>query len=254
MHRFYLPPDHCRGPALLLTGGEAHHAMHVLRVRPGDRVTVLDGAGGEFACDVAKTGHDKVGLRIVEKHSHPSPPCELTLLQALPKGKLLESIIQKATELGAARVVPLLSERVVVHLEPDDASRKADKWQSIAIEAVKQCGSAWLPKVEAPLTPAQFLARRETFDLSLIGSLQSDARHAQQYLQAFRGEHDRNPKSVGVWVGPEGDFTPGELQAVQAAGAKPITLGPLVLRADTAAIYCLSVLNYEMQAPRITDY
>lgn len=248
-HRFHLPPDQCRRPALLLTDSEAHHAVHVLRVRPGDRVTVLDGAGGEFACEVVTTSHDRVELRIREKHAHPPPPCALTLLQALPKGKLIESIIQKATELSAARIVPLLSERVVAHLGTDDASRKADKWQGVAIEAIKQCGSAWLPKVEAPLTPEQFLARHETFELSLIGSLQPDARHPRQFLQAFRTEHGRNPASVGVWVGPEGDFTLDELQAVQAAGAKPITLGPLVLRADTAAIYCLSVLNYELRAP-----
>ena len=247
--RFYLPPDQCRENFLVLTGGEAHHALHVLRLRRGDAVTVLDGAGQEFRCEVADIARSQVRLGIVEKRSHPRPACRLTLLQALPKGKLIEPIIQKATELGAARLVPLLSERVVVQLEPDDAARKAGKWQSVAIEAIKQCGSAWLPKVETPLTPEQFLKRSEIFDLSLIGSLQPDARHPRLYLDAFRTEHRRNPTSLAVWVGPEGDFTPDEIQRVQAAGATPITLGPLVLRADTAAVYCLSVLNYELQAP-----
>ena len=248
-HRFYLPPDRCRGDALVLTGGEAHHALDVLRLRRGDAVTVLDGAGKEFRCDVADTDRGQVRLGIVEKHSHPPPPFQLTLLQALPKGKLLDSIIQKATELGATRVIPLLSERVVVHVGPHEAPRKAVKWQSVAVEAIKQCGAAWLPKVEAPLTPEQFLTRNELFELSLIGSLQPDARHPRPYLEAFRREHHRSPKSLAVWVGPEGDFTPRELQAIQAGGAQPITLGALVLRADTAAIYCLSVLNYELQAP-----
>jgi len=247
--RFYLPPDECRENFLVLTDGEAHHALHVLRLRRGDAVTVLDGAGREFRCEVANTGPGQVRLVIVEKHSHPPPPCRLTLLQALPKGKLIESIIQKATELAAARLVPLLSERVVVHLEPDDARHKAAKWQSVAIEAIKQCGSAWLPKVELPLTPEQFLKRNETFELALIGSLQPDSHHTRLYLDAFRSEHRRNPTSLAVWVGPEGDFTADEIQSVQAAGAKSITLGPLVLRADTAAVYCLSVLNYELQAP-----
>ena len=247
--RFYLPPDQCQENSLVLTGGEAHHAVHVLRLRRGDAVTVLDGAGQEFRCEVADTGRGEVKLGIVEKHSLPRPACRLTLLQALPKGKLIESIIQKATELGAARLVPLLSERVVVHIEPDDAPRKAGKWQSVAIEAIKQCGAAWLPRVEAPLTPEQFLKQNEPFELSLIGSLQTDARHPRLYLDEFRTEHHRNPTSLAVWVGPEGDFTPHEIQRVQAAGAKPITLGPLVLRADTAAVYCLSVLNYELQAP-----
>jgi 16S rRNA (uracil1498-N3)-methyltransferase len=245
-HRFYLPPDQCRGRPLRLAGSEGHHALHVLRVRVGDRVTILDGAGQEFLCAVTGVEDNQVGLNILETHSHPPPPCELMLLQALPKGKLIDSIIQKATELGAARIVPLLSERVVVHLDAADASHKAQKWQAVAVEAIKQCGATWLPKVELPVTPKQFLARGERFELSLIGSLQPDARHPRLYLDAFRSEHRRNPTSLAVWVGPEGDFTLEEIQRVQAAGAKPISLGPLVLRADTAAFYCLSVLNYEL--------
>jgi 16S rRNA (uracil1498-N3)-methyltransferase len=248
-HRFYLPPDQCRGRTLRLAGSEGHHALHVLRVRSGDRVTILDGAGQEFLCEVAGIEDNQVGLNILETHSHPPPSCEVTLLQALPKGKLIESIIQKATELGAARVVPLLSERVVVHLDAGEGSRKAEKWQAVAVEGIKQCGAAWLPRVEFPVTPKQFLARGEKFELSVIGSLQPDARHPRLYLDAFRSEHRRNPTSLAVWVGPEGDFTPAEVQTAQAAGAKPITLGPLVLRADTAAFYCLSALNYELQAP-----
>jgi 16S rRNA (uracil1498-N3)-methyltransferase len=253
-HRFYLPPDQCRGRALQLTGGEAHHALRVLRVRSGERVTVLDGAGHEFLCEVAGAEDDQVGLKILEKHSQRAPPWELTLLQALPKGKLIESIIQKAAELGAVRIVPLLSERVVVHLDATEGARKAEKWQAVAVEAIKQCGAAWLPRVELPVTPKEFLARDEGFELSLIGSLQPDARHPREYLQAFQRQHGRNPKSIGVWVGPEGDFTPGELQASQASGVKPITLGRLVLRADTAAMYCLSVLNYELNAPPVTRH
>ena len=248
-HRFYLPPDQCRGRALRLAGSEGHHALHVLRVSSGDRVTILDGAGREFLCEVARIEDNQVGLNILETHSHPSPPCEVTLLQALPKGKLIESIIQKATELGAARIVPLLSEHVVVHLDAGEGSRKAQKWQAVAVEAIKQCGAAWLPRVELPVTPKLFLARGDRVELALIGSLQPGARHPRLYLDAFRSEHRRNPTSLAVWVGPEGDFTTEEIQMVQAFGTKPITLGPLVLRADTAAVYCLSVVNYELQAP-----
>ena len=246
-HRFHLPPDECRGPSLRLTGNEAHHAVHVLRLRAREVVTVLDGAGSEFQCEVAETGNGQVELSVIAKRSLPPPTCELTLLQALPKGKLLEFIIQKATELGASRIVPLLSERVIVQLGPSDAARKVEKWQSIAVEAIKQCGTAWLPGIETPVTLEQALARYGDFEVSLIGSLQPDARHPRHYLQAFQREHSRSPKSIGVWVGPEGDFTPEELQAVQSAGVRPISLGPLVLRADTAALYCLSVLSYEMR-------
>jgi 16S rRNA (uracil1498-N3)-methyltransferase len=246
MHRFYLPPTECKSGPLTLAGTEAHHALRVLRVRRGERVMVLDGAGGEFICDVADFDRDKVQLTIVEKKSAPPPPCSITLLQALPKGKIIESIIQKATELGVARVVPLLTERVVAELNEKHAERKAEKWQHVAIEAIKQCGATWLPKVELPVTPKEFLARKEEFELPLIASLQPGARHPRNYFQQFESQHGRKPKTACIWIGPEGDFAPTEVAAVTSAGALPITLGKLVLRVETAATYCLSILNYEL--------
>jgi len=249
MHRFYLPPDECKTGPLTLAGREAHHALRVLRVRPGDRMTVLDGAGNEFACAVENFDRDKVHLAIVEHKKIAPLPCQITLLQALPKAKLIESIIQKATELGVARVVPLISERVISDLDKKNAERKGEKWQQVAVEAIKQCGMAWLPRVEAPITPAEFLSRKESFELPLVASLHSGAQHPRIYFQKFQAQHGRRPKSACVWVGPEGDFTPQEIEAVTAAGALPITLGNLVLRVETAATYCLSILDYEIQAP-----
>ena len=102
---------------------------------------------------------DKIQLAVLETKTVPAPPCPITLLQAVPKGKIIESIIQKATELGVARIVPLLTERVVMDLDDKHAARKTEKWQQVAIEAIKQCGAAWLPRVEAPVTPKEFLAR-----------------------------------------------------------------------------------------------
>ena len=159
----------------------------------------------------------------------------------------IESIIQKAVELGARRIVPLLTGHVVTQLGEKDSTNKRDKWQQVAIESIKQCGAAWLPKIEIPMTPAQFLARREKFDLSLAGSLQTERRHPRECFREFEAKHGRLPQSIGVWIGPEGDFTFDELKAIQASGALPISLGRLVLRVETAAIYCLSILNYELQ-------
>src|SRR5215831_18218739 len=134
MHRFYLPPENCKGDEFFLTGSEAHHALHVVRVRRGQSITVLDGAGHQFLCDVQQSDRDKIRLCIRERKSAAPLPYRITLSQALPKGKLFEAIVQKATELGAARIVPLISERVVVHLNKHEAARKAAKWQSVAIE------------------------------------------------------------------------------------------------------------------------
>src|SRR6478752_3045743 len=104
MHRFYLPPEQTREQPLFLSGREAHHALHVLRLRSGDRLSVLNGAGAEFICDITASDRDKICLSVIEQKKSLPPACQITLLQALPKGKLIESIIQKATELGASRI------------------------------------------------------------------------------------------------------------------------------------------------------
>jgi 16S rRNA (uracil1498-N3)-methyltransferase len=153
-----------------------------------------------------------------------------------------------------------LSERVVTQLDDEAAETKRDKWQKVAIEAIKQCGAAWLPKVEAPKTIAEVRGQKSevrsdsvrrsapsTFELSLVGSLQKERRHPREVLREFETKHGRLPQSVGVWIGPEGDFTPDELKMIQDSGAQPISLGRLVLRVETAAVYCLSILNYELQ-------
>jgi len=250
LHRFYLPPAHCQGPELILADEEAHHALQVLRMIPGQRVAVLDGQGHEYHCEVRATDKHNVILRLLQRNSIPPLPYEVTLLQAVPKGKTMDSIIQKATELGAYRVVPLLSERITLRLEEETASTRTAKWRTTAIQALKQCGSAWLTRVETPITIRDCLGGNERFDLSLLASLQPDSRHPRERFQAFLAEHHRLPRSLGVWVGPEGDFTPAEMHAITANGALPISLGQLILRSETAAIYSLSVVNYELQAPR----
>jgi 16S rRNA (uracil1498-N3)-methyltransferase len=249
MHRFYLSPEQCHETSLLLTSREAHHARHVVRVHRGERVTVVDGKGHEFLCEVQECDRDKVRLAVLEKRFQPARPSQVTLLQAIPKGKIMDAIVQKATELGVSRIVPLLTERVVGQIDKKEAVHKAEKWQMVVREAVKQCGSAWLPEVDLPLSPDQVFARKEHFELPLIASLQNDSRPAREYFRGFQTQCGRLPGSVCVWIGPEGDFTPDETEAIKSHGALPITLGRLVLRTETAAIYCLSILNHELQTP-----
>ena len=253
MHRFFLPPEHCQTASLCLTGDEAHHAQRVVRVRLGERVAVVDGAGHEFLCEVQGYDRDQARLTVLEKRLQLAPSSQVTLLQGVPKGKLMDAIIQKATELGVFRIVPLLTERVVARFDDKEEARKAEKWRLVAREALKQCGSAWMPTVEQPITPNQFLARKESFELALIASLESGSRPAREYFRALEVEHRQMPRSVCVWVGPEGDFTPAETQSIKSHGVLPITLGRLVLRAETAAIYCLSILNHELQASAAPD-
>lgn len=247
MHRFYVPPPECRGEVIQLTDNEAHHALRVLRLQVGDPVLVLDGVGHTLNCEVREVAKRNVTLAVKKKTYAPPLPCQITLLQATPKAKAMDYIVQKATELGAARIVPILSERVVVQLNEREALGKAAKLQPVAIEAIKQCGSPWLTRIDTPVTLKTFLARAETFELPLVASLQEDRQHPRDLIRQFEAQHRRLPATACVWVGPEGDFSPAEMELIRARGTLPITLGRLVLRSDTAAIYCLSVLNYELQ-------
>ena len=245
LHRFYLPPTDCREDLLRLGGQEARHALTVLRLKPGDEVVVQDGAGNELFCEVETTSRNELLLRIQKRNFVPPPPCSITLLVAIPRGKIIESIIQKSVELGAQRIVPLLTERVVTRLSEADAARKREHWQQTAIEAMKQCGAARLPEIETPAAIETVLVRKEKSDLQIVGSLQNERRHPREVFREFESAHDDPPASAAAWIGPEGDFTPDELKTIQNAGAHPISLGHLVLRVETAAIYCLSILNYK---------
>jgi len=252
MHRFYLPPNQTQGSTLALSGSEGHHAIHVLRLRENERVVVLDGAGHEFSCQVQQIARDTVTLQVVQKLEVAPLGYHVTLAQAVTKAKTMDLIVQKATELGVHRIVPILSERSVPQIEEANVEAKLEKWRATSIEAVKQCGSPWLPQLDAPRSPQKFLASGERFELSLIASLQNDAKHPREHFKSYLAERQRLPKTVCVWVGPEGDFTPAEMNAIRQSGALPITLGHLVLRSETAAIYCLSILNYELQESRGT--
>lgn len=247
MHRFYMESKPPRESPFRLPEPEAHHAIKVLRIQPGEKVTLLNGAGSEYLCQVQETGRRQVLLNLLEEKIHPPAPYRMMLLQAVPKGKTMDLIVQKATELGVARLVPLLTERTVPQITPGEAPAKVEKWRATAIEALKQCGSPWLPQIEFPLSPES--VKTPSAELELIAALSPAARHPRAWLEQFRISHGRRPSSVAVWVGPEGDFTPEELKVLFSAGVHPITLGPWVLRSETAAIYSLSILSYELSSP-----
>jgi len=246
MHRFYLAPEHWNAGPLSLTGAEAHHCRNVLRLERRDKVVVFDGLGRELTGEIVSTDAAEVQLRKLHETRTPPLRCRITLGQAIPKGKNMDLIVQKAVEIGAAEIAPILSDRTVVRLDEESAASKQAKWQAVAIEAAKQCGQNWLPQVRGPQTLAHFFQEHRRFDLELIGSLQSDAVHLKAILAQYLAEHDDRPASVLMLVGPEGDFTPAELSLARSQGCRPITLGPIVLRVETASIYCLSILSYEL--------
>lgn len=247
-HRFYLPPESWNPQAPALTGAEAHHAADVLRVREGETVVVFDGRGNEQAVKVVSVDRDRIEFSPGPVAKSTPLRCRVSLAQAIPKGKNMDLIVQKATELGAAAILPVLSERVIVRIESEEAESKREKWQRVAIEACKQSGQNFLPEVAMPVTMEALLsARTAEHDLMIIASLQPGARHLKALLEEHAALRGKAPSSVLMLIGPEGDFTPAEISRAIGAGAQPMTLGPIVLRSETAALYSLSVLAHELQ-------
>jgi 16S rRNA (uracil1498-N3)-methyltransferase len=250
MPRFYIPPEQWNLDKLTLEDHEAHHCQDVMRMKEGDRVAVFDGRGHEATAEVAALSKGRVALKTLQQATTPQPTSDIFLGQAIPKGKNMDIIVEKATELGAVGVIPLISERTIVRLNPDEARDRREKWQRVAVEAAKQCGRNWLPEIRQPLTPKALFDAGEKFDLMLVASLQPDARHLKTVLREMAGDRPvpfgPRIRRVLVLIGPEGDFTPAEMAIAKSAGCQPITLGPIILRTETAAIYCLSVLSHEL--------
>jgi 16S rRNA (uracil1498-N3)-methyltransferase len=242
---------HCspaeREPAeIRLSFEESHHLVIVNRAARGDTVVAFDGHGSEWICELVDDNRIRAVLKVRFAQKAKPLPFAITLGQALPKGPHMEAIVRKATELGVARIVPLASERTQVHLDHDRSEKKAERWQTAALEAAKQCGNPWLPEIGPVTSASAFMASAHGYDLKLIASLQPGARSLKEVLAQFRSSHGRSPAKVLWLVGPEGDFTPAEMSLSKSAGFEPISLGPLVLRCETAAVYALSVLSYEL--------
>ncbi|MEX2581130.1 MAG: 16S rRNA (uracil(1498)-N(3))-methyltransferase [Verrucomicrobiales bacterium] len=245
-HRFYIPAADWNPEKLVLSDEEAHHCLDVMRCGKGDRVVAFDGAGRESEAEIVGAAKGSVELKSLMVNQTPRPPATLTLGQAIPKGKNMDLIIQKATELGASFIVPLLSERTVVRLDQDDLRKKQRKWQRVAIEACKQSGQNWLPVVSLPATIDQFV-KTTTDAFRLVAAISSEAQSLKAILAEWDDEHGARPREATLMVGPEGDFTPAEVSKALAAGFAPLSLGPIILRSETAAIYALGIAGYELR-------
>lgn len=240
MHRFYLKTGALAGAVVTLEEGESHHAARVLRLENGAPVEILDGAGRCLRGRVVEVHKRATRVEVHEVECRPAPP-RVGLAPSLIKGKAMDFLVQKATELGVARLRPLVTDRSVVRVTPEEGAGRVADWTRTALEACKQCGNPWLPEIDAPTTLGALL-RAADLGLLVVASLRGDALP----VRAALGQGMPLPGGVTLVLGPEGDFTPGEEEALRAAGARPISLGPLVLRAETAAVAGLAVIQYEL--------
>lgn len=231
MHAFYLEGRGETGARVSLPKEEARHALKVLRLGVGDELCAMDGEGGRFAAVIESVCGAAAEVRLKEALPSNEPPVRLTLYQGLPKSDKLDFVVQKLTELGAARVVPVKMERCVVKSDGKDGAKRRDRLEKIAREAAKQCRRGCAPEITEPLTWKQCFARMGSHDLLLVPWEDAEGltlkRVCAQVPQA---------KDIGVVIGPEGGMSAEEADALRARGAQIVTLGPRILRTETAAV------------------
>jgi 16S rRNA (uracil1498-N3)-methyltransferase len=217
----------------------SHHLVRVLRVTPGAAVTLFNGRGASAEAEVLEAGRSGVTVRVRRRRTTPPVAPHVTLVQALIRPQPMDSVFRKATEIGASAIQPVITARCVARTR-----ERPDRWQKTLVSAAEQCGIDWLPVIEPVRTWSEFLATTGGYDALLLCSLDPAARPLKEVLRG-------GPAAVrwAALVGPEGDFTPGEAAAAQAAGAVPVSLGCQTLRAETAALYVLACLRYEFAAP-----
>ena len=250
MRRFFHAAEPTADGVIVLVGAEAHHAAQVIRIREGESAIILDGRGREHFCEASSVGRRELRMQVERTVFHQPPACRIRLFQAITKGKSFEIILQKAVELGASEIVPVITDRVVARPASGEFTDKRDKWQQVVIEALKQCGAFWLPTVWLPTPFATGLAGDEETELRMVAALAPGALHPRPIIETFIREQGRLPTSASVWIGPEGDFSDEELGQLTTAGVRPVTLGSHVLRSETAALWALAVMGYELSAPR----
>jgi len=236
MARFFLDPDSWGDPTELV-GDEAVHCSRVLRAREGDTIEVFDGEGRWANAVITSVARNKIGLKIQEVQHAAKPAVRVVLAQAVLKGKAMDWLIQKAVELGVSAIQPLITDHTVVR--PQDA--KADKWRRATLEACKQSGQRFLPEVADPIDLGAFLeaSQSNSGQLRVVAALAEPRKSLREVIS------EAEPAEEVIYlVGPEGDLTGAELDALRIKGFQAASLGAQVLRSETAALFGLVSLSY----------
>jgi len=235
--RFFIPGV-CRGGSVAVASEEAHHILRVLRLGVGDELTAFDGTGVECRCRIAEAAGGRLVVEVLECAAVSRElPVSVTLAVAASKTKAMDLVVQKCTELGVARLLPFGCERSVAR--GWDAS-KTDKWRRGVVEAAKQCGRNMLPVVDGLVDVAGLADEIAGHDLAVVAAVAEERCVLREVLREFR-----DARRILFAIGPEGGFTEDELALLTAAGARAVSLGPAVLRVETAAIAALAMISYE---------
>jgi 16S rRNA (uracil1498-N3)-methyltransferase len=243
-HHFFVIPEQIRRNQVFIKGTDAVHLSRVLRLNVGDTITVSDGQNRVYVCKLELISGNLVRATITSQLTGPfEPPVEVVLLQGLPKTDKLELIIQKGTELGVSKIMPLITERTVVRLDSGKAETRLVRWQRIALEAAKQCRRGRIPQIEGPVDLVEALSTLEHDHLLLVPWEEEYARTLKEVLLTAKGA---GRKKIAVLIGPEGGLTSQEVEVARDQGGIPVSLGPRILRTETAGLMVISTILYEL--------
>ena len=237
--RFYATPDAIDGSTINLSRDETHHLTRVLRLRPGSEVFVFDGCGKEYRCSFHAVKDNRARIEICEALTDEvDSSIQITLAHGLAKGEKFDFIIQKATELGVSNIVPLVTDNADVKLSDKKSEKRLERWQRISLEALKQCGRRRLVEIERPVTLKDFLCAVPTENTVLVFS----ERGGVSINNALARASDK--KAITALVGPEGGWSDQELTLLDDRRAIAVTLGPRILRTETAAVVAVALIQH----------
>ncbi len=242
MSRFYVPKENVRGNEIIVEGDEAHHALDVMRLSDGDKVVIFDGTGAEYSGFIKEA--DRKGKKAIVEIIRKDVPLaeslpEIVLAQAIPKKNKMDYIVEKATELGVSKIVPIVTERTIVRPDDRSSGKKLDRWRRNVLEAAKQCARSSVPEITEITSFKKLVEELDQYDLALMACLGDTTISIKESLKNFKSG------KILIFIGPEGDFTPEEMRMADRDNCRFVSLGNRVLKSDTAGLFVLSVLSYE---------
>ncbi|MEF9953196.1 MAG: 16S rRNA (uracil(1498)-N(3))-methyltransferase [Clostridium sp.] len=242
MHKFFVNNKNIKDNNIIIDGDDVKHISKVLRLRQGDEIQVSDGKSNEYIATIDTIDKKEVICSVVESFKNQTEcDVKITLFQGLPKSTKMELIIQKGVEIGIDNIIPVITDRVVVKTESKDLSNKIDRWNKIAKEAAKQSGRGCVMEIDNPISFSDALNMVKEFDIAVMPYENAD----DEGLKKVLSQH-REAKNIAIFIGPEGGFEGDEVSLALSQGVYPVTLGPRILRTETAGLVASSIILYEI--------
>lgn len=238
MHRFFVSPDNINNNSVTISGEDVAHLSKVLRLREGENIIVCDSAGTDYECRIESISKTEAVASVISSTPNiAEPPINITIYQGLPKSDKMDYIVQKCVELGVNKIVPVITKRAVAI--PRDGDKKILRWQRIASEAAKQCGRGVLPQI-GEIAEFKTIVKNVVLEDNLnIIPFENE--------KSFKLKNALKPvKNINIFIGPEGGFDPEEIELAMTSGIQPVTLGPRILRTETAPIAVVSAVMYDI--------